>query len=555
MPTKEQIKALEAVITRTFLSANIGPVTNLVQQFGQEMNARLPHLYRYYLKGGNAISLLQNVAMTGDFDFQIMPPLDAYDDWRAAFAQFDPIILVAMKEALEVIPGAGAFDIQVFDVDELARLSEDIPELGRGAFEGVRQVKRRDMMMRIGSRYSQHLQRLDDTYGDRTYLDIVHDPGFENGRLELPPDYIAVTDIQPQKGPMIYINYTIPGFLLYRMVYSFQYEKILPDGAVEKFSLKSEIIDVSVPRSGSAEIYMSQDGVITHFRFPANPAYKFLIPGWGYHFYENVNLLQEIFLRVSGSVHKRQKRVDRGIIAMNELTRGMPGLLRGMTVAEPLDTAHNAAVLAFFGALMHNVDDLSQFHRGRSIYAPEMIAALRDILLREESERFQTAIARRVDADALDYYVKFRLDTHFDPALKTVVRVKDGFVQFKLDYNKTQYNDVSRLNEDTYQFITPYEEIVGQAAFPMDYAVINVTTPAFQPLLKFCDSPRYVGHVKDKNANAFLVTIHNKCVFYLIVQDCGHVLPEPDNHLTELLQLSILESQRYGLAKRFERRP
>jgi hypothetical protein len=117
------------------------------------------------------------------------------------------------------------------------------------------------------------------SFGRRTYSEIVRDPhyGFAEGRLDLgrPTNEIqgvALPANCAHCGPAIYVNNTIPGFILYRMAYACNYT-VGTDG----FSIKSEIIDISIPRAGSAEIYMSQEGAVTRFRLLGG----FTIPGWG----------------------------------------------------------------------------------------------------------------------------------------------------------------------------------------------------------------------------------------------------------------------------------
>lgn len=117
--------------------------------------------------------------------------------------------------------------------------------------------------------------------------------------------------------PSIYVNHTIPGFFLYRLaiVYGF---RITHKGKTEDIRFKSEVVDLSTPRMGNPESYISAKDEITILNDDANGHFK--IPGWRYMLFENLLLIGEIELGISGSAHKENKRKSRASKALLEIS-------------------------------------------------------------------------------------------------------------------------------------------------------------------------------------------------------------------------------------------
>ena len=351
--TVQKRRQLDAKITKKFLSQeqNKENIERIVDAFSREVMNKKDDgsnlIEKFYLKGGSAINVLQgmppdpnNEDNASDYDFQLVPTQKVYDDWmkRArrqnpgqeedSFSQLDAFILNALIHAAGQWPQNE--DDRYIDFWREEPHCEEV-------YEGYK-----------------NLRKIGFPYKDKTYSQIKTDPAFDKveGRIKLTPDKISADNrlakTNALHGLHIYVNYTIPGFLLYRLVKAYRC-KI--KGEEEECMIKSEIIDVSVPRLGSAERYISQEGVITHFREIGD----FMVPGWGYHFYENINLLQEVFLGYSGSPHKVKKRWERlnlSIEKLKEVNGGVIDNMLGKTMKEPCG-AENRDILAYPGVLLY----------------------------------------------------------------------------------------------------------------------------------------------------------------------------------------------------------
>lgn len=534
----DQRRVADAEITRAFLARNSDVVDRLIARFGELAGGGEFAPYHFYLKGGNAIALLEGRPTEGDYDFQLMPPLEDYEDWPGTVNQVNHAVCHVLTESLRGFE-AGFFDVSMFEVGALAGWAgtQGNPLQKAGiSFEGVTQDRKREGMLLIGP-----------DYGRRTFSEIRRDRRFRDGRIELDREELQARNLPFEAGPMIYVNYTIPGFILFRMVYGFRYV----DAAGEEFFLKSEIIDVSLPRKGSAEVYLSQEGVITHFR-PSGMGFN--IPGWGYHLYENINLLQEISLGISGSPHKREKRLNRGSLALDRMLAVNPQGVVRQVIWEPHEGG-NFQVLGYLGVLLYNVSTYQEFRGNVSRYNAALIQVLRERLLAEEASRFETTKKSQPSKGLLELLCGFRIDFHFDPAVKWTRYIKDEVGSLIRNYNFA-CRGVAALcmtPGSTYCFLTPYREIQVSKFFPMDYGVIAVVEGVYRNLRRYCDTHCGSDLVGVDGDRAFLLLLHCRCTFHIIFQSCGQVLPQTGVNFPEILQKSILESQRCPLAQYLER--
>ncbi len=559
--TYEEKRVIDAAITKKFLEDNRDLVNRLVRNFAVRMNAAG---FRYYLKGGNAIALLSGEDaghINGDYDFQLQLPGEEYTVWAEIFDQRDRELIHILKHTVDATadePEIGAFHTECFRPDVIReRVRRERIDL-----DGLAYVERHNDIMCIGRRF-----------GEMSYIDVArHGRG---GRIE-ERGLVDVSDIQFSEmgagfGPSVYVNYTIPGFILYRLVYSCQYEM---DG--ERFNLKSEIIDLSIPRLGSAEVHISQEGVVTHFRNSGLQEYPFRIPGWGYHLYENINLLQEIVLGVSGSPHKRQKRIDRLQMALEVLERannrrGRPRLenILQERIREPSNNnTHEGPygeILGYFGALAYNVSDY------RNAYLRAAIEGARHSIYNNIVSYYNNLCTRwgRRYGD-WERVVYFKTDPGIDLTYRAANEVKRCASRFIAGYTRFSNEHpgvrIGMREGVDYQYISPL--LAGEeTAFPFDYMVVRIVAKPlgggmdlYEGFKVFCQ--RSTGSRFMDYGNAFTCTINEagdvrrrvKRIYMALFQRyAGEELPAAEAHLEEFLVQSILESQRCPLAEVIQR--
>lgn len=556
--TPEEKRFIEAGITQRFLHDNAAIVGRIIEKFGSVMRLNMPGEaagYNFYLKGGNSISILNNEEVTGDFDFQLMPPHNEYNNWPQLFDNVDNLVLGMLKKTVEdtaadienMPPPKLGFNIDCFKVENLqswARgnlFNEKIIDLS-----GLLRHERLDKILLIGR-----------NFGDSSYKEIIKNPNFNNGRLEVENSFKSdkFNEIGTNFGPSVYVNYTIPGFILYRMVYSYRYSI-----GGESFNLKSEIIDVSVPRKGSAEVYMSQEGAVTHFRDSGLAQYPFKIPGWGYHFYENLNLIQENFLNISASPQKLDKRINRFKLAMQKLQDANRGthpssinqLLKN-NINEPANnhttSAPYTAIKGYLGAMEFNVFDYNGKYNQYIIY--KLIGPISFHILNSYNIANNYWEANIEDWKRLTY---FRLSREANKTVSSVSIVKSCIIQFMINCKPAMI-----LNR-TYQFITPLMDL-EDIDFPFDYVVIEVINDSYNIFRDYCKRKTGSQFYEEFHNNAFSCWINEpqtadrpfKRKFALIVQRCpGDKLPANVDITDQFLLRCILESQRHPLAQHLE---
>lgn len=359
----EKRRMLDAEITKEYLKKNNDVIKEIAENFSQSiLNAKADEknkIEKFYLKGGKSISILKgDTNAIGDYDFQLVPNQEVYDNWSNLFPVIDNLILQTLGE----VAVNSNLNVPNADMDIWKAACTRIP----GMEETINVSKENEGLLRIGIDYK-----------DKSYRDIISDAHYDkqSGRINLDENKINKDGSIDIKGLHIYVNYTIPGFILYRLVKSYKCEIVdNNEKLITSINLKSEIIDVSVPRPGSPECHISQAGVITNFRKKGG----FNIPGWGYHFYENINLLQEVISGNSGSPHKAKKRWDRLNESINELLKVNTDVANGENINmnlvkdkiyEPYENDKNEImryeIMGYIGVwlypltlLMNNSDDI-----------------------------------------------------------------------------------------------------------------------------------------------------------------------------------------------------
>lgn len=323
----ETIRKIDSKITSVFISKN----KKVCIEMAQEVLRTLTGIYgipkdKCYLKGGNAMGLLEwstkdaqnkklEDVLTGDFDFQIKGPEEKdAAKMQEELGKLDKKIIQALTDVAKKFSGRLSFDAVNNNVDirtEIVNSFENVLE----SFEFSTKSSYDYIGLKNPSKKDDSDDQEDDqfdgnkpikTFPENRYLQgsygkMISSEKMKNGRIVLDKTEIFTEELE--HNLRVYANYTIPGFILYRLVAPFCCE----GKGGNKITFKSEIIDISVPRQGSPESHFFNDRYITNY----SDVKGFRIPGWGYHFYENINLLQEIKLGISGSEHKRKKREER----------------------------------------------------------------------------------------------------------------------------------------------------------------------------------------------------------------------------------------------------
>lgn len=522
----ETKKTIEAQLTKEFLNheKNNKIVAHLIHIFVERLRANLPPGYQFYLKGGNAVALLEGKEPTGDYDFQLVPPSAGYANWSPEIDRLTDIIISSFRECLGALPDK--FDETVFDVETLRRWTQESGNPMQGIdLSGIEKKERNRYMVGLGAEY-----------GRWTYWNIRKSPKFSGGRFHITENEVARELMKPECGPVIYVNYIIPEFILYRVIY----EYIYVDNSGREIYLKSEIIDVTVPRSGSAESH--QGGKITYLR---TSSLGVDIPGWGYHFYENVNMLQEIELGISASAHKAKKRRERGLRAMEELIKLNPEGLWSPLIQEPGEGGKTECILGYLGALTYHVNDYSDCLNGQSLLLPDLVKPLEAEILQEEIRR--SDIMRRINNSnefptELDRFVKFRITKSVEllPVLAPGMIRSAVFKNLLSKYNPKDRNLKMTLN-NTFRYITPMMK--ADKLMPVDFVAAAVIDKVYDEFLKYIKNSQANGFCVYETAFFYKLTVESY-TFYMVYQKCGETLPSENEHIEQFLEKSILMSQR-----------
>lgn len=514
----EERRKKDAELTAKFLEKNGAGVGALAQVFSREMRKK-PQMYEnFYLKGSNAIALLEGQDCKSDYDFEFVPTKEVYGNWKNEYGQVDAYIRSGLRAAAEKIvfldEGAQPADNGKIGLEDNIFL-RDYPEKKYVSGE-----------YRIGAGYMGSSFR--EIIGSRDYDKAT-------GRLLLKKqDIVKAEGKKFADGVYLYVNYTIPGFLLYRLVFAAKISLMGQDVIV-----KSEMLDVSVPRLGSAECFMAQEGVITHFR----EAGDFRIPGWGYHFYENINLCQEIELGCSGSPHKKTKREERLKKSIQNLLPRNP-VLWGKTLYEE----EGEALKGYQEAFCYPVETYEIEASGYQ----EMIQALKERLgaeaeshlktvaggisvresgtpLREKLERAEKNQRQAVGdayAKALaKLFVFFRTGKNYDHGAPTVGAVKKG-VQGVMQNGATYITPLPKSDDEGYRL----GFLILKGEWGQEADVVEITD--------------------DENAALLRLHIEGGVVYAVALKKAN---PAGGNILTDLLGRTILFSQRRLLQEMYEK--
>ncbi|MCG9677794.1 hypothetical protein [Vibrio sp. Isolate24] len=288
------------------------------------------NIYYHYLKGGAALTKLNTGGHpTSDWDFQVMPDLATYTKWATGAnpnAELDTVHN-AMVEVLE--DAAQALRAGVGPNDVTVGMNTTMNNWLTGELLGVIEKVVREETGLVGPitvAYQNNQSRCYQVGREMRYLpewEMRNHRLFNNNsqRIEFGPldtvshtmtDNISGLGYQAQCTPTIYVNHTIPGFLLYRLAIVYDF-RITHGGNTEDIRFKSEVVDLSTPRMGNPESYISVKDEVTVLSDDQNNEFK--IPGWRYMLFENLLLIGEIELGVSGSPHKEAKRKERAAAA------------------------------------------------------------------------------------------------------------------------------------------------------------------------------------------------------------------------------------------------
>lgn len=518
--TRETVQALDSGITKIFLKKNYEIIEKIISHFVINMNSfsYINDDCNFYLKGGNSISLLDNKPLTGDFDFQLLPKDYLYNNWNENFLKIDHIIINSMLNAIIELSkdiNYKNFDIESFNVVNFSNYDGVKPE----EIYGLKLKKRKNDVTFNGK-----------IYGIYSYDNIIMSPLYDQKTQRIKFKISEKNSFQSEKekqcGPCIYVNYAIPGFILYRLVYCYKYEKIDSHGRNTTFYLKSEIIDVSVPRPKSPEIYISQEGVTTFFReikFTKDCMIK--VPGWGYHFYENLTMLQEIALDISLSGQKISKRIQRLKYAMDKLQIVNFESMKKPYFLEPFDETSNSKkyICGYLFALINGIMAYKQIISSNTyqyILNAEYNNALRDF------DAFT-----KTQLELIDYLVNFKIRKKDKTALTVEIIKKFILLNFKDKY--------------FYKILMPIEELDNE--FPLPYYLLFFNTN--EVYLKILNLKKYKKSYKvQKNEYVYdLYLAEQLDPSLLFVFNTISNIYLRNFKITDLLKYTILESQRYPI--------
>ncbi|WP_281629687.1 hypothetical protein [Vibrio sp. St2] len=332
---REIKRRVDSEITEKFLEVVAAPTEAAALRADAALRTKAGlntnNIYYHYLKGGAALTKLDTGGHpTSDWDFQVMPDLATYTKWATGAnpnAELDTVH-DAMIEVLEdaaqaLIAGVGPNDVTVgmnttmnnWLTGELLGIIENVVREETGLVGPITVAYRdnqsrcyqvgRDMRylpewdMRNHRLFNNNTQRIEFGLGDTVSHAMTNN--------------ISGLVYQAQCTPTIYVNHTIPGFLLYRLAIVYDF-RITHGGNTEDIRFKSEVVDLSTPRMGNPESYISAKDEVTVLHDDQNGDFK--IPGWRYMLFENLLLIGEIELGVSGSPHKEAKRKKRAAAAM-----------------------------------------------------------------------------------------------------------------------------------------------------------------------------------------------------------------------------------------------
>lgn len=525
----DQKRVINSKITAGFLNndSNREIINTLIGEFGkcmrQSLGERLPDCL-FYLKGGNAFSLLEGKPLTGDYDFQLLPSPADYANWEMAFYTLDTLIINAMKVSASQIT-------QTFndDIFELTKIKALVPEIDLNGVEKGHKL--------CGTKYS------GKEYGSQDYTQIIKAPNYNGSYLEYVRPVIDEQSWSCALSPIIYVNYTIPSFILYRLMYGYKYSYLnASEHKVQLFDLRSEIIDVTIPRKGSAEVFLSQHGVVTHF---TRHEKGYDIPGWGYHFYENINMLQEIKLGISRSADKEEKRAYRGKQAMKELQKLNSGGLFQESIVESRETEERR-IQGYVGALTYQISCIVD------VAERQEIAALAAEIKGRLSKNYWKAMTSCAQTTLeLENYVTFWLDTCSSrPQIEEQKKIFDELTAMEQNYDSKKQADEPARETLNCRYIPLLHCLYEKYRLPIDFMVFLETDPLYDAFLKYAKEmyPQNEDLI-DCGEGFYKIFRIGSYEFYLIVLKSGADLPKSQNYFEPFLEKSLLTVQRYPFIK------
>lgn len=542
---RELKRQLDAELTKKFIEEYPEKGLNLAKICATELGKLKGS---YYLKGGNAIAILKGAPVSGDWDFQYYPEVEVYNSWVTKIHEVDTRIVKVLETVAKEF---------VKDKTTLTKLEEIFCSLKHDHINPI--PKENAYLSNKCTDFS--IGR--DGYLNKSYYQIVNSPKFikdkttGEGRLSLDKSEICYKKpaVDPVKGnvkPCIYVNYSIPGFILYRLAVRYCYELKKPEnyygaGSTTKtVTLKSELIDISVPRIGSAETCIAQEGIITNFFVKNN----IRIPGWGYHLYENINLLQEIKLGISGSAHKKAKRIERGKESLNMILQLNESSSKKLTVSEfvkvdtPLKDSDSGKTKGFVSILT------------------EMIS---DQILKEDVCK---AINGRIETSKLQSFedlVNFDIQWQGRPLVSEIVGFLKGPLKIVASTNSVAMTLIEKAklefeqlkNSTTFRIISPLLDMKQSEKFPLPFVLVEVKSELFGVL-----NPNN-NFVHQKSGDSFKLwrlscqtesqqscSITPFYVRYLFIRKQDNSFSSYS--INNFLRKTIIESQRMALAEAYQ---
>lgn len=561
-------RKIEAAITSGFIKNNSERVMKVAKSFSAKINddnILSNNMDNFYLKGGNAISVLEDQPLTGDFDFQFVPNADAYNNWNTRIDVIDTRIIEAMKDTVKDY-GGSMFDLSVLECNSIKNIVLDVIKNESGVIKNESDVIENEKVIVNKTEFFNSVERIGDEYMKSDYVAVAAEANKSKDKRapvnrHTPPEKNAFKNNLFQA--CAYVNYTIPGFILYRLVCRSSYEITIGEEKPDNVTLKSEIIDVSIPRVGSGEVYMSQKGIVTHFRKKNG----FFIPGWGYHFYENINLLQEIELGISGSPQKKEKRLDRFNQAANKLIEA--NKKRKSTIKSNIN---NSSIVKLLDKKIYEPDGVGGVNEIYGYYfALSYISGncmsftdetnefiLNKVLPNTIESYFNVFLTNNPISKALNVLYEFKINDDFSFTVRDLKGIVDKIIA---DFNRicsVRYG----IGKISVKNLSPYLYADGNIKCGFDYAVISVDDQnAYDKLFDYCKDCCSLGsdesikyHSAEKKDGTAIITMNKTLdsvtrVAYVIIQaDNGHT-GNIKSLAEEMLKFSILESQRFPLTQ------
>lgn len=332
--TKAIKQEVDAFITENILKILADPVKQAAQDCNMALKQACSNseIEYHYLKGGNALSLLKPIDTTGDWDFQVIPKTSLYTTWAQSSSINTELTKLNTKVLTILVDSA-----KKLQTNELANKGNDVKnfidtQVPNKIVEIVKKYTTKEVTVTYNGNNSRAYS-VGPTYQCLSEWALKNCKSYseKEARLALDDREITKLDTIITKleeltfseycKPAVYVNNSIPAFLLFRLALQYDYVVTLKSdiSTKEDMRVKSEIVDISIPRIGNPETYLSVKSEMTILG--KNYTDQFTIPGWRYHLFENLLLIGEIDLGISGSPQKEAKRIARVEEAMIQLMK------------------------------------------------------------------------------------------------------------------------------------------------------------------------------------------------------------------------------------------